>query len=563
MQIVPPFIPASNLPYFKPGIRRVYLTATMLGTDSFIRTFGRAPDCIIKPVTTAGQCERLVLFPTQSGTVESELTTTKKLIENRKALILTSNSYETEKWNNIGKVSTKDTITNDIETFKSSVSVDKLVLASRYDGIDLPGDTCRVMVLDGLPTGTSLLDKYMWESLHLSHMLRSTIACRIVQSMGRISRGLNDFGVVIINGQEYSKWLLTPKNYEYLPSFIQKQIQLGLKISENCQSSSDFSSTVDACLSRDKGWINAYEQFIDDCEVTEVLSDEEKLIELAKSEIKFSIKLWERDYSSATKIFSSSIDLAYSLSSGLGSWYALWLGYCCELMGDNKTAIELYKRSYGATKSIPRNIEYQLVTYDEIPEQIINIANEFRLNTDASVKLPKNIANDLYHLNGLGTVSQKEEALRCLGQYLGLNATRPDKEHGTGPDVLWLLNDTALAIEAKTEKFSNYSKDNIGQLRDHVQWVKDNTKAVNIIPVFVGDILSPTTTSNPSNDLFVAELSEFKRLSEFVVSTLTDISNEAVPINLNQITENKITERGLLWPEIANHIKMYPLASLK
>ncbi len=56
-----------------PPIRRAYLSATLVATDAFVRAFGRKPDVVISPTTTAGECERLILissiaFPESDGT---------------------------------------------------------------------------------------------------------------------------------------------------------------------------------------------------------------------------------------------------------------------------------------------------------------------------------------------------------------------------------------------------------------------------------------------------------------------------------------------------------------
>jgi hypothetical protein len=38
----------------------------------------------------------------------------------------------------------------------------------RVDGIDLPHDTCRIMIMEGLPSGTSLIERYQWEYLRMN-----------------------------------------------------------------------------------------------------------------------------------------------------------------------------------------------------------------------------------------------------------------------------------------------------------------------------------------------------------------------------------------------------------
>jgi len=563
IQIIPPVIPVTSLSYFQKNIRRVYLSATMLGADSFIRTFGQELDYVVEPDTPAGQCERLIVFPEQVYGVEDDRETTKEFIENRKALILTPSNYLSEQWKDIGNIPTRKSMIADLDNFKNNLNPVKLILAARYDGIDLPGDTCRHLVMDGLPTGTGLLDKYMWESLRLSNILRSTLACRIVQSLGRISRGMSDHGVVIVVGREYVKWLMTPKNQAYLPAFVQKQIKLGMQISDNCSSSDDIPNAADACLNRQPGWIDAYEQFMEECEAECIDDGDHILKEFALSESVFIKKYWDRDYAGAIKILENVLDKAFAYSSGLGSWYALWLGYCFTLTGDHETALNYYKRSNGATKNIPKYVDEGVdLTTNPVSTQSSNIANEFLINKGASVSNPKNINADLEFLNGEGTVNQTEEALRCLGQYLGLDSTRPDNEHGTGPDILWLCEGVALVLEAKTDKEAEYKKDDVGQLSDHMQWVENNYKGNEKIPVFVGQLNGPTEKANPSEDLLVIELSEFKGLADKLIAAYDDIAIRALPLTLNQEVEKVLNERDITWPGVLDQLAQHKLVTL-
>ncbi len=563
IEIIPPFIPVSSLSYFQSGIRRVYLSATMLGTDSFIRTFGKELGHVVEPDTPAGQCERLIIFPEKIPKIDDAIASTKVFLEDRKALILTPNYILTPRWEDIADSPTVGSMVEDLESFKASRSVDKLVLTARYDGIDLPGDTCRHLILDGLPTGAGLLDRYMWESLKLSNILRSTIACRIVQSLGRISRGMSDHGVVIVLGREYVRWLLTLKNQAYLPPFVQKQIKLGFDISEKFSSPDDIKSTADSCLTRDHGWINAYQQFMEECETESVDQSDEILCTLARVENKFIEKYWNRDYQSAIKLLENILTDAFNYSPGISSWYELWIGCCFELLDDRDSASVHYKKANGATKNIPRYVDDRAdLTANPVSSQVLNISNEFLINKNSLVSTPKNISSDLAFLNEGGTVSQTEEALRHLGQYLGLDSTRPDKEHGTGPDVLWLCDGVALVLEAKTDKKTEYKKDNVGQLSDHMQWVDSNHEGYKKIPVFVGPLIGSTEKANPSEEVLVIELSEFKKLGEKLIAVYEDIVKRAIPITLNKDVETVLKERLLTWPELLDQIEKHQLINL-
>ena len=57
--ITPSYIPITTLPYFDKDVRRIYLSATLSAPDAFIRTYGKKPDVMIAPTTSAGELKRL------------------------------------------------------------------------------------------------------------------------------------------------------------------------------------------------------------------------------------------------------------------------------------------------------------------------------------------------------------------------------------------------------------------------------------------------------------------------------------------------------------------------
>lgn len=566
IQIIPPFVPIRTLPYFQKGVRRVYLTATSLGIDAFIRTFGQEPDLTIKPETPAGQCERQILFPLKSKNVFDDRMSSKEIIKNVKALVIVPSKNGAKEWMDVGFVPKQEEFTERLIAFKKSKGLEKLVLAARYDGIDLPGDTCRVLVLDGLPKGTTHLDKFQWETLKLSGTLRSLIACRVIQSLGRISRGMSDYGVVIVSGSEYVKWLNTPKNQSCLPEFIQKQLKLGCEVSESAFGTDDLRGALNNCLERDESWLDAYDQFMDECEVSFDDSGDELLTKLAKAEVKFSQSYWDRDYIKAAKIFADILNEAFEFSAGLGSWYAEWQGYCSELAGDAEAALSLYRRAHSATKGMPKistALENNL-SADDL-DQTIEIANEFEIFGGSNVRAPKYLVNHLKALYSPASTNEVEEALRYLGQYLGLDSTRPDKEHDIGPDVLWISSGVALCIEAKTDKESGsgYRKDDVGQMANHIQWVRETyPQLTEIVPVFIGPINAATESASPTDDICVTTLTEFYKLGEVVKTMYEDIEKQSMPISINSVINTLLKERSLIWPKLIGDLSFKQLKSL-
>lgn len=564
IQIVPPFIPINTLPYFKNTVRRVYLTATMLGEDAFIRTFGRSLDHIVQPKTTAGECERLILFPGQKFGFDNEKPLTKQLIENHKTLILTPSKYKAKRWKDVGSILTRQQVTTDVANFKNTSDPIKIVLSGRYDGIDLPGDTCRHLVLDGFPSGTTLIDRYFWSALNLTNTLRSLIACRVVQSLGRISRGMSDYGVVVITDKSYVKWLLVPKNLAALPEFVQKQIKLGFQVTNMASDEENLLSAAKSVLDRDDSWTVFYKKFMNDCEIECSDLDLDRLSNFAKLEAEFSKHYWERDFNSAAVSLREVLDQVCEFSAGLGAWYGLWVGYCCELLGGNSYE-QIYKRAYGLSKSIPKYVEFDIdFTRTPVSEQVLNVSNAFTLGNGAKVHVPKKFHENLAVLDGSGSVRQVEEALRYLGELLGLDSTRPDNEHDIGPDNLWFCSRVGMAIEVKTNKDEgvNYSKKYIGQLSQHIQWVKEEVELDKLIPVFVGPVCAATESASPSEGMMVTNLASFKQLAEKLIATYEDISKSATPVTLVQEIEKVFSRRGLLWPDLIQKLELQQLKSL-
>ena len=68
---------------------------------------------------------------------------------------------------------------------------------------------------------------------------------------------------------------------------------------------------------------------------------------------------------------------------------------------------------------------------------------------------------------------QAEAGVRALGELLGLIATRPDNDGGTGPDVLWCddAKPRQRGFELKTDKHdpATYFEKDISQGHDHLE----------------------------------------------------------------------------------------------
>lgn len=567
--LTPPTVPVSTLACFNPNVRRVYLSATLRAPDTFARAFGRKPELIVSPATPAGECERMILVPSVAEGVEDDVSSAKETIKDKKALILTPSFRRGTGWRDIANLPSRQEVPQAVNSFRRAAGPRKLILAARYDGIDLPGDTCRVLVIDDLPTGLGMLERFQWEFLHMENSFRSTLASRIVQSFGRISGGMSDHGVVMITGQNLVKWLQLPRNRSLLPEFLMKQIQVGFTLSRYLNTTEGLSESANACLTRDQAWIDFYSGNMQDHIGESGLAglDIEKSSTVALAETKFGELLWRREFQAAALVLEEALDDGFDLSQSTGAWLAFWLGCVLEMSGDSATAREYYSRAYANQSNLPRRTSKTGKRAAPLNKQVASVQEQMRVGHPhpSSIAIPKTMTSDLGALEGISTVAQTEEALRCLGQYLGLESIRPDKEFDTGPDVLWVGKDGhAICMELKTDKESatHYWKKDISQLHDHIQWVKDNHEVSNITPIFVGPVLPAHQGANPRPDMMVVELEKFRELARKLVSALEDAAEGTLPLELGGILQNVIVERDLLFPEVLHSLDMKPLQGI-
>jgi replicative superfamily II helicase len=84
-----------------------------------------------------------------------------------------------------------------------------LVIANRYDGIDLPDDACRILILDSLPFFGNMSDVYEEKGRVNCELIRRKIAQKIEQGLGRSVRGEKDYCCIVIVGADLVKFIMS------------------------------------------------------------------------------------------------------------------------------------------------------------------------------------------------------------------------------------------------------------------------------------------------------------------------------------------------------------------
>jgi Type III restriction enzyme, res subunit/Helicase C-terminal domain len=198
VEIAPPFLPLFSLPVFSRNIRRLYLSASLNYKSDIARAFGRIPNLCIEPKNDAGNGERLVLFAEELSKKKVDTQFVESLSQKHKVLIAVPSSRQADTWKAVGIPPTSKNFSEKLQEFREASS-GMFILVSRVDGIDLPHETCRIMILDELPKGASLLEQFQWDVLDMKNFRAAKVSNQIIQLFGRINRGRNDYGAFIIN----------------------------------------------------------------------------------------------------------------------------------------------------------------------------------------------------------------------------------------------------------------------------------------------------------------------------------------------------------------------------
>ena len=536
-EIGPPFLPSLALDIFEQPLRRVYLSATLQSQTDFIRAFGRAPRATVRPVNDAGNGERLIV---NGRRVKKGLgpDLVSKLIEQRKVVVAVPDYGSAERWEAIATPPEPDVFSSELNKFRKAKK-GAFLLVSRVDGIDLPHDTCRIMIVDGLPSGMSLVERYQWEFLRMKNVHAVRVANRLAQLFGRINRGRNDYGAFLLEGADVNKWLENDRNLALLPPLLQKQLLVGREVHESGQISSqeDVVSLINTVIARDKGWLDYYEREVklgelDKDQLARADAAEPFLVEAALAEARYAAAMWSDDPALARREFEKTVDQTATHDTPLGGWHALWLGAAYEREGDREAALREYgiaMRRLGRSMTLPRaNLPKKEINKEELSEFGKSLWD--LLSHSAGSKFEKELAKlqKPMDLIDKGTPNQAETGMRVLGELLGFVATRPDNDEGIGPDVLWRdeTGVTLVAFELKTDKAEpgRYSKEDIGQGYNHLEWIgKTYSKFKSFGLVFVGPEGRASDKANPSDKMSLCLTTNAAALRDAVLALIEDI----------------------------------------
>lgn len=519
VEIAPEILPTHIVKPFDGASHRLFMSATLADDSLLTRELGVSAQAAASPIlppSDRGLGERMILAPSLvNPDLDREycIALCAELSTKYNVVVLTSSSTLADDWVKKGAQFFKgEDFGRGIALLRDRTSGLKFaVFAQRYDGVDLPDDACRVLVIDGVPHGSSLIDKQDQQMVLSPGGVRNRTIFRIEQGMGRPVRSHADYAVVLLVGEDLTSYVGRKDVLSAMTSDSRNQIELSFKLAELIQGSNPsdpqtgLRGAIAQCLNRDPGWKGFYNQEIREVAKSSPTIDISK-IKLATEEREAHILAMNNQAIDATPKLQKAIS-----QSGLsGDEFGIILQRLSRVtyLHDQAEAmiIQQNARKNCGAASLPIAMSHKPSQpgAKSVAEKVIAWLKEFH-QLNAAVVEAKRIS-DALNLNG--KYYEVEHAIYLLGNAIGADSTRPDNEYNQGPDNFWIWGDKAYVIEVKNENRESLHKKDSGQLHTSMQWAAENypTYANRLIPVTVAKVLIADKDAHYPDDTRVIDV---------------------------------------------------------
>ncbi len=483
--VVTPILPLlDSFPTFSEAPRRIYMSATMADDSEIIRTFGADPAQVQAPLTSrsvAGVSERMILIPELMSfnvkAIEAATALLKTAAERKLgSVVLVPSQKAADSWKDVATVpSDSDEVGQLVQQLQAGAIHGPVVFYNRYDGIDLPNDSCRLLVVHGLPKGTGDYELWRASALYGAATIARMLAQRLEQGMGRGARGSGDYCVVLLVGGDLANWIATDMHWRFFTTSTRAQLDMGVELSREVRSTADLAGTVRWSFERDAKWVAYHAETLAEG-LDEQSAPSATNLELATAERK-AVDLWSDGYhEKAIARIDRFLEEAKSLDSQSRGWMHQTAARIAhhwgnrDLAQDHQQQAFAYNRNLTRPKTRPAYRALQMPGSQE--EAIAKRIGAYRLRRGFLQVFEETVAL----LTPRATSSQVEHSLAELGRMLGLSAERFD-DAGEGPDVIWLLpGRVGFVIEVKSGKKAkaDFKKGEHGQLLVAAEWFAKN-----------------------------------------------------------------------------------------
>lgn len=523
LEIAPRFVPIDRIPAFANAQRRIYMTATLADDTILVSHFQADAAEVVKPIRPKGGGDigdRMILAPQEINpdyTVEEIRTLVSEIADDLNVVVIVPSKQRTDFWKGVAdQVLDKDTIREGVDRLKVG-HVGLTVLINKYDGVDLPGEACELLVIDGLPEVYGLGERL--EMLLLDGTKRQLVrqVQRIEQGMGRGVRSSDDHCVVLLLGGKLTQRLHQPDAEEMFSSATRAQIALGKEVAAQVRGKSleELEPILNLCLEQDDKWVQAGRNAVVNAPPIDGGHLDENQVKL-------------REAFDAARISRHDVAIDKAQEAVNRTTEARVKGYLKQQLAEHTNVTNPAKAQ-----------ELQLAALSHNSRLLKPIAGATynKLSAPAAGQVAAAVGfmgrflegNDLViWVNGLlddldwGEEGTKrfEAAMLDLGKFLGFGSQRPEEEVGRGPDNLWALGGLRyLVIECKSGAVlaDRISKGDTNQLNGSIVWFGERyDKTCAATPIMVHPKTVFEHAASPHADIRIVNSPGLKKLRDAV-----------------------------------------------
>lgn len=544
-EIRPPCSPVELIPAFANAKRRVYLTATLADDGVLVTDLGAAEADVRTPVTperAADLGDRLILAPLALNPTLSE-DSVRDLVydfsrgkrsgsgaeeeaKRLNAVVLVPSDSRADLWRDRADyIWHVDDLKKNAPRLRLGEWLGVVVLVNKYDGVDLPGDACRLLVIDGVPFPLTPGESREAAALDGTDTFAARQTQRIEQGMGRGIRDAEDHCAVLLMGSALAMSIRATKLRKHYSPATEAQIKLSQQLSAQIQGEGmeSIRETLDMFLRRDPAWLKVSTREMAGVEYNKI-----GLIgpESAASRQAFDLARAAQPDRAAQTL----LDGIRTLPPYERGWYKEQAAAYANLQDhDRAQTILMEARLANINVTMPLTA-IPIRTLRPSAAQADAAAKYLADKYDSGVEL-------MLGFNGLlermeydkDRTDSAEAAFEELGRHLGFTTERPDKIYGTGPDVLWATSeDKHLLLELKTgvtREDVRIIKHELDQASGHVSWYQRNYPLSTGIPVFVHPSHYYATNGTPPEGTQVVDPDTLQSIKDRVLGFARAIQN--------------------------------------
>jgi hypothetical protein len=550
IEISPHCIPIHMVSSIANANRRIFMTATLADDSILSSHFGIASDFINKPVTpdTAGDVgDRIILLP---QIINPEINDDdiksfcKSMSKNVNVVVIVPSESRAKWWRNEADlILNKDNLYQGITDLKTIRKQGLTILTNRYDGVDLPKESCRLLVIDGLPTFSRLIDKIETNILRGTSRKTSQLVQKIEQGMGRGVRSNDDYCAVLLMGRDLTSRLYEGGATEMFSPATKAQMELSEEISGEMTNGSldEIKEIIMYCLNKDQEWLSISKGRLSSLSYGDCKDPDEIVVSQRRAYDYALVNQNSRAIDELNTLVNKTQDIA--LKSFLMQCMAEYVNREDEVEAQ-KILISAANNNRNILKPM-KGITYSKLESDRAMGQARRCSNYLTKEFDSPNEIMIRL-NDL--LESLAfvpdTADSFENALREIASYIGFDGQRPEAEYGKGPDVLWGMGELEfLVIECKNGAVvDTITKNYCNQLNGSGEWfVNKYDSTCNYTPILVHPSTKFENAASPKRTTKIIDKNKLALLCKNVSAFIKALCTSNTINNENIIREQLIT----------------------